>query len=74
MAPYERLARRARIGRLGQTTWTWELHPTVGGTRPGFVGRARGLPVESHPPRGLVDELQESVGRLEHLLGGAGAH
>ena len=25
-------------------------------------------------PEGLVDELQESVGRLEHLLGGAGAH
>ena len=73
--PYERLARRARIGRLGQTTWTWELHPTVGGTRLRLRWtRPRPAAWRVTRPEGLVDELQESVGRLEHLLGGAGAH
>ena len=38
--PYERLAQRARVGRLGPLTWTWELHPASTGTALRLAGRS----------------------------------
>ena len=63
--PYERLARRARVGRLGALTWTWELHPAKVGTalrlrwtRPVSAGRPRPIPDE------LVAEQRAALARL----------
>ncbi|HET9497149.1 MAG TPA: DUF2652 domain-containing protein [Candidatus Limnocylindria bacterium] len=69
--PYERLARRARVGRLGPMTWTWELHPEPGGTRvrmrwtrPRPAGHPRPIPPE------LLDEQRAALNRLAAVAGG----
>jgi hypothetical protein len=72
--PYERLARRARVGRLGPLTWTWELHPAPGGTeirlrwtRPQPAGRApRPVPEE------VLSEQRAALGRLSEAVRAAG--
>ncbi len=63
--PYERLARRARVGRLGPLTWTWELRPAPAGTelrlrwtRPQPAGHPRPVPDE------LVAEQRDALERL----------
>jgi hypothetical protein len=68
--PYERLARRARVGRLGPMTWTWELHPAGLGTkvrlrwtRPQPAGNPRPVPAE------LVDEQRSALHRLAAAAG-----
>ena len=68
--PYERLARRARVGRLGALTWTWELHPVEDGTRvrlrwtrPKSGGRPREVPAE------LVEEQRAALRRLAAVAG-----
>lgn len=69
--PYERLARRARVGRLGPMTWTWELHLAESGTRlrlrwtrPQPAGHPRPVPAE------LVDEQRAALHRLSAAAGG----
>lgn len=64
--PYERLARRARVGRLGPTTWTWDLHTITDGTRL-RVKWTRPRPARGGAPvpEALVGELRASVQRLE---------
>jgi hypothetical protein len=71
--PYERLARRARVGRLGPLTWTWDLHPASIGTelrlrwtRPVPAGHPRPVPNE------LVAEQRAALSRLAAAVAGAG--
>ena len=69
--PFERLARRARVGRLGLTTWTWELRPVGGGTRV-RVRWTRPQPTRryaSPATEALADEMRESVALLEQVAG-----
>jgi len=69
--PYERLARRARVGRLGPTTWTWNLHPIPTGTRLRLRWtRPRPARQPSAIPDGLVAELEESLRRLAEIMSG----
>jgi hypothetical protein len=70
--PYERLARRARVGRLGPLTWTWELHPAAAGTevrlrwtRPVPARRSQPVPPE------MLEEQREALGRLVEAVGAA---
>jgi hypothetical protein len=72
--PYERLARRARVGRLGPLTWTWELHAAPSGTelrlrwtRPVPAGHPRPVPEE------LLEEQRAALARLATAVGASGA-
>jgi hypothetical protein len=71
--PYERLARRARVGRLGPLTWTWELRPASAGTelrlrwtRPVPAGHPRPVPDE------LVAEQRAALARLTAVVAASG--
>lgn len=73
--PYERLARRARVGRLGPMTWTWELRPGPDGTtvrlrwtRPRPAGTSKPIPHE------LVEEQRSALDRLTAAVGSPEAH
>jgi len=70
--PYERLARKARVGRLGPTTWTWDLRPTAGGTRLRLRWtRPRPAGRPSVVPDGLVIQLGDSLRQLAEVVGGS---
>jgi hypothetical protein len=71
--PYERLARRARVGRLGPTTWTWDLRATPDGTRLRLRWtRPRPVRGASVVPDALVGELRHSLQQLADVVRGSG--
>ena len=73
--PYERLARRARVGRLGPLTWTWELHPARGRhASSACAGRGRSPPADPRPvPDELVAEQRAALDRLAAAVVAAAA-